>query len=224
MHTPRAALALCALAAGCVEPAHAQPRPDAGVARRWSVRFTPGAEPRGLDRDGGVPAVLLGGAAIDAGVSPRTQGALRELRGGASVGDGAPTARVAELTSLTAGRTNYGGLRIQRSPYEAHFDELSVTGPLTPGYIAGGLRVASLHAARCLAAANHREPADVAVRFTVRAGARLDGLTVPSAPEAVERCVREALSRAPFTPGATPTEVSAWFRAAARVAIGPARP
>ncbi|MEZ4389688.1 MAG: hypothetical protein R3A48_01230 [Polyangiales bacterium] len=222
MHSPRAALALCALAAGCVDPAHAQPRPDAGGARRWSVRFTPGAEPRGVDRDGGVPAVLLGGAAVDAGVSPRTLGALRELRGGASVG--APTARAAELTSLTAGRANYGGLRIQRAPYEARFEELSVTGPLTAGYVAGALRVAGLHASRCLAAANHREPSDVAVRFTVRPGARLDGLTIQSAPEAVERCVRAALARAPLTPGAAPTEVSAWLRGTARVAIGPARP
>lgn len=217
------------LLGGCIESAEAQtaPRADSGArVRRPTTRLPSQASLLEVVRRAAVIRVSAGSAPDgDAGVSPRTRDALRELQGGpGGGGTGAPAAGLARLGSLTAGSTNYGGLGIRRLPYEAHFDQLRVTGPLTQDHIASGLRVASLHAARCLAAAHPTEPADVEVRFTVRTGAPLDGLTVPSAPEAVERCVRESLARASFTPGATPTEVSARLRGAARFAIGPARP
>lgn len=176
----------------------------------------------GLGVEDGIGGIGVRLARSDAGLTPGALGALRALRGGVpGLGGLGTRGGVTALGGLTAGRASYGGLGVRQRDEPARFDELSVVGPVPSERVAVGLRVAGQVASRCLATAGYTSPTDVAVRFTVRSPGVVDELSVQSAPEVVERCVRASLARAPFAPGATPTEVSAWFRAGTRVAIGP---
>jgi hypothetical protein len=114
--------------------------------------------------------------------------------------------------------SGYGGMRARGPHGTARFEDLTVDGPLPRWTVSGQLSSAAARANQCLVAAGHRAPVDVAVRFAVRRPAQLDDVVVASAPEVVERCVRESLERVILGPGEAPSQVGVWFRVGARPA------
>ncbi|TAK31031.1 MAG: hypothetical protein EPO40_05940 [Myxococcaceae bacterium] len=194
MNTLGAALALGLFAAGCAD-AHAQPRRDAGAARRWILppRAQPGGDPfRG---DGGLPAAFLRGAAGDA-----TD--VREVLAGAATTAGAPPPARDTEASGTLGRP----------AREGRFDDPERLAGIPLGDARMQLAVAGGWALRCLERARLATPFDAPVRFTVAREGAVEGVAAEGAPEAALRCLVEGFGHARFRPVARPTELVARYR------------
>jgi hypothetical protein len=198
----RAALALVLAAAGCAD-AHAQPRRDAGAARRW---IFPARTPPGRDLlrgDGGVPAALLRGSTT----TTADDAYIREAFAGAATSAVAPAPARGEEGLGTLGRPAQDG----------HFDDPERFAGVTLGDARSWLAVAGGWTLRCLERVRHPTPFDAPVRFTVARDGTVVGVSAEGAPEAGLRCLEEGFGHVHFRPVARPTELVARYHYTVRV-------
>ena len=194
MNVFKAALVLGLLAAGCAD-AHAQPRRDAGAARRWIVPRRP-SPVRGLFlRDGGVPEAFVLGPMDNASD-------IRDVLAGAAISAGPP-----------APATNAEAVGTMGSPHcQGRFDVAERLTGITPDDARIWLFVAQGWVLRCLERVRLATPFDAPVRFTVARDGAVAGVAAEGAPEAAVQCLVEGLGHARFHPVAQPAEVVARYR------------
>ncbi len=194
MNVLKAALVLGLLAAGCAD-AHAQPRRDAGAARRWILPRRASPVRDLFRRDGGVPEAFLLGPTDNASD-------IRDVLAGAAISAGPPAPAANAEAAGTIGSPARQG----------RFADPERLVGVPPGDAHIWLTVAEGWVLRCLERVRLATPFDAPVRFTVARDGAVAGVTTEGAPEAALQCLVEGLGHARFHPVAQPAEVVARYR------------
>ncbi|MEZ4390667.1 MAG: hypothetical protein R3A48_06185 [Polyangiales bacterium] len=186
------ALALGLSAVGCAD-AHAQPRRDAGAARRW---IDPPRTPllrNPFRGDGGVPVGLL--------FRPSPASDLACDLAAATTMPGTPPPPDAQAVGTLASPAREGRFAVPEHLVGVPANHARIWLTVAQGWVL-----------RCLERVRLATPFDAPVRFTVARDGAVAGVSAEGAPEPALPCLVEGLGHARFRPVAQPAEIVVRFR------------